>query len=122
MNLSRFSLFSICFLCLFLLVSTSWAESVKDRMAARIPAINALKDMGIVGENNRGFLEYRAGEKVQEQLVAEENSDRGKVYSAIGKSQGAPAELVGQRRARMIAESGVKGRWYQRQDGTWYRK
>ncbi len=30
------------------------AASVKERMLARIPAINALKDKGTIGENNKG--------------------------------------------------------------------
>jgi len=121
MKLSRLSFWVVFLFCIFVVTTGSQAASVKDRMAARIPAINALMDQGVLGENNQGYLEYRAA-KVQEQLVAEENSDRSKVYNAIGKKQGAPADLVGQRRAKMIAENGKKGRWYQKADGAWYQK
>jgi uncharacterized protein len=108
--------------CSLFMVAVAHSASIKDRMAARIPAINALKDQGAIGENNKGFLEYRTGNKPQPQLVADENSDRGVVYQAISKQQGAPAALVGERRAAMIAENGQAGHWYQKPDGTWYKK
>lgn len=98
------------------------ADSVKDRMLARIPAINALKDKGLIGENNRGFLEYRTGEKPQQDMVNAENQDRKTVYQAIAQSQKVDAVLVGQRRANQIAANGVKGHWFQNADGSWYKK
>jgi len=104
------------------LVTVAHSASIKDRMAARIPAINALKDQGIIGENNKGYLEYRSGNHPQQELVQAENADRATVYGAIGKSQGAPAALVGARRAKMIAENGQAGHWYQKSDGSWYKR
>ncbi len=108
--------------CALFMVSVAHSASIKDRMAARIPAINTLKDQGIIGENNKGFLEYRTGSKPQPDLIAEENKDRLIVYEAISKQQGAPAPLVGERRAAMIAENGQTGQWFQKPDGTWYKK
>ncbi len=108
--------------CSLLIVAVAHSASIKERMAARIPAINALKDQEAIGENNKGFLEYRTGGKPQSQLVADENNDRAIVYDAISKQQGAPAALVGERRAAMIVENGPGGHWYQKPDGTWYKK
>ncbi len=122
MNLSRSFYGVIALLCLFLVVPAAQSASVKERMAARVPEINALKDKGIIGENNKGYLEYRTGQRPKEQLVVAENTDREAVYQAIAKSQNASVELVGKRRANMIAESGVTGRWYQAPDGKWYKK
>lgn len=122
MHRTRFFSFFAVLVCLLLLTPAAQAASIKDRMKDRLPEINTLKDQGLVGENNRGFLEYRTGKKVKENLVASENSDRQTVYEAIGKSQGAPADLVGKRRAKMIAENGQAGHWYQKPDGSWYRK
>lgn len=121
-NISLFSHIAI-FTCLLLLLSGSAvsAASVKERMAARIPAINSLKDEGNVGENNKGLLEFR-GPKKQEQIVNGENKDRNMVYQVIAKKQGASPELVGKRRAKMIAQKGKKGHWFQRPDGSWYKK
>lgn len=122
MKLSRYFSLLILFVCLLLVVPAAHSASIKERMAARIPPIDALKDKGLVGENNQGFLEYRTGEKVKQDLIASENKDRKIVYQAIGKRQGAPAKLVGQRRAKMIAEKGEAGHWFQRANGEWYRK
>jgi len=116
---SSLFLFLSCFL---FMVSLAHFASIKERMAARIPTINALKDQGVIGENNKGFLEYRTGGSAQQAVVQAENNDRATVYAAIGKNQGAPPALVGERRAAMIAQHGQAGHWYQKPDGTWYKK
>ncbi|MCG6929729.1 MAG: YdbL family protein [Desulfofustis sp.] len=101
---------------------TAPAASIKDRMLERIPAINALKDKGVIGENNRGYLEYRSADKPEQQLVNDENSDRKAVYQSIAQQQKVDSVLVGQRRAKQIADIGQKGHWFQKPDGTWYQK
>ena len=104
-----------------LLVNPVSSASIKDRMAGRIPAITQLKDSGVIGETNSGYLEFR-GAKKSEDLVADENKDRSTVYNAIAKKQGASADLVGKRRAKMIAQKGKAGQWFQKADGSWYKK
>ena len=91
-------------------------------MAGRIPAINSLKDQGAIGENSKGYLEYRAAKKPQLDLVNGENKDRGTVYAAIGKKQKVSAALVGQRRAKMIVNNGKSGHWFQKANGAWFKK
>lgn len=100
----------------------SQGASIKDRMAARIPVINSLKAAGVVGENNQGLLEFRSGDKSKQDVVNAENSDRKKVYAAIAKKEGVKSALVGQRRAKMIAQKGQKGQWFQGANGKWYKK
>lgn len=115
--------FILLFLTTFLLsVSVAQSASIKDRLAARIPAINGLKDKGAIGENNKGFLEFRGKKQPQKNVVNAENGDRRKVYQAIGKKQGASAALVGQRRAKTIAAKSKAGHWLQKPDGGWYKK
>ena len=87
-NFSFFSFLFVVIACSLFLATSIQAASIKDRMAGRIPAINSLKDQGTIGENNMGFLEYRTGSKPKQQLVADENKDRGAVYGAIAKKQG----------------------------------
>lgn len=114
----------ICVLLLLaslLCLASTAAAGIKEQMAARIPAISALKAKGVVGENNRGLLEFRSTQE-QAAMVAKENADRLTVYAAIGQSQGVNPVLVGQRRATQIAEKGSKGEWFQRPDGSWYKK
>jgi len=120
----RFTFFPIL-LILFTLVfssTTSFAASIKDRMASRLPAITALKDKGVVGENNKGLLEYRSGNRTDQATVNAENQDRSKVYAAIAKKEGVSAALVGERRAKRLAEIGQKGHWFQDAGGNWYQK
>ncbi len=119
-----FSLLAILFCTTFLISSVSFAASAKEiqqRMKSRYPAITKLKDGGNIGENNKGFLEFR-GAKKHPDVVSAENDDRRIVYTAIAKKQKVAPELVGQRRALAIAEKGKAGHLFQRADGTWYTK
>lgn len=95
---------------------------VKERMLARVPAINNLKDKGLVGENNNGFVEFRTDARPQQDLISAENQDRKAVYAAIAKKQNVDISLVGQRRARQIRDIGGAGHWFQKPDGSWYKK
>lgn len=120
-NFFLFPSLFVIFACILLSLNSATAANIKDRMAARIPEINSLKDQGIVGENNKGILEFRAAKKKAD-IVTAENKDRAKVYKAIAKKQGATPTLVGERRAKMIADKGRKGHQFQKPDGSWYTK
>lgn len=98
------------------------SKEIKARIKARLPVINALKADGIIGENNRGYLEFIKNNKSKADVVISENQDRKKVYSAIAKQQGATVELVGKRRAKQIAERANPGHWIQDGSGNWYQK
>ena len=95
---------------------------IKERMKARIPAIVELKAQGIIGENNRGLLEFRKNDRSQATLVEAENHDRTAVYSSIARQQGASVDLVGSRRAAQIAQKARPGTWIQAPPGSWYQK
>lgn len=109
-------------LSLSFVFSCQAAQGIKERMKDRLPAINSLKDSGVIGENNQGYLEFRKDNKKEAALVADENNDREKVYAAIAKQQGVTVELVGSRRALQIAEIASPGTWLQKKDGSWYQK
>jgi uncharacterized protein YdbL (DUF1318 family) len=98
------------------------AASLKDRMLARVPAINSLKDQGLIGENNQGYLEYRASARPEQKMISDENADRKMVYTEIARSQKVDVTLVGQRRASQIRDIGAAGHWFQKPDGAWYKK
>ncbi len=122
-NRNNFKIFSCLVIAVMLLGAINCsAESIKDRMVNRLPAINGLKSQGLIGENNRGLLEYRTKQKPQQDVVGGENKDRQAVYGAIAKKQGVDPTLVGQRRAKQIADIGSPGQWFQKPDGTWYKK
>lgn len=94
--------------------------AIRSRMEQRVGQIDALKTQGIVGENNRGFLEVRSGD--DHGVSAAENADRTAVYAAIAQKTGATADAVGKARAKQIAGASAKGVWVQAENGQWAKK
>ena len=107
---------------LFFMATFVQGADIKSRMQARLPQIIKLKTQGIIGENNRGLLEFRSGNKSGANIVNAENSDRQKVYKAIAKQQGVSAMLVSQKRAQQIRGKATTGEWLQKPSGQWYKK
>lgn len=96
-------------------------DAVKARMEQRVAAVDALKDRGVAGENNRGFLEAR-GAGADQALIAAENADRRAVYAAIAAQTRQDADSVGRTRAQRIAQQSRPGVWLQGADGAWYQR
>jgi uncharacterized protein len=94
--------------------------AIRARMEQRISQIDALKTSGVLGENNRGFLEVRSGD--DQGVAAAENADRAAVYAALAKKTGATADSVGKARAKQIAGASAKGVWVQAENGQWAKK
>jgi len=99
-----------------------FADDIKTRMKNRLPTILELKAKGIVGENNKGYLEFIGGKKEKADVVAAENEDRQAVYEAIAKQQSTTVELVGKRRALQISQKADAGDWLQDASGKWYQR
>ena len=106
----------------FVVGAMAFADDIKARMKNRLPVIKQLKAQGIVGEDNKGYLQFVAGKKAKADVVAAENKDRKTVYAAIAKQQGTTADVVGQRRALQIAKKAAPGEWVQDADGKWVQK
>lgn len=106
----------------FIFTSKTYAEDIKARMQSRLPLIKELKTKGIVGENNKGYLEFVGNVRKEENVVNDENSDRREIYAAIAAQQGADVEVVGKRRAEQIAGKASSGEWLQDANGKWYKK
>jgi uncharacterized protein YdbL (DUF1318 family) len=98
------------------------AKEIRGRMIARLPEVKALKAKGLVGENNKGYLEFVGQQKEKQEIVTAENQDRQKVYQAIAKQQGTTAELVGKHRAIQIAAKAQPGTWLQDAESKWFKK
>jgi uncharacterized protein YdbL (DUF1318 family) len=96
-------------------------EELKARMLKRVDVINSLKAKGVVGENNRGYLEFR-GPKENADVVDAENQDRKTVYAAIAKQQGTGIDVVEKHRAAQIERIAKPGTWLQDANGKWYKK
>jgi uncharacterized protein YdbL (DUF1318 family) len=113
-------LFCGLLLSLFGFSGVSLGQDIKARMKARLPDITVLKAQGVVGENNKGLLEFLGKHRDKEEVIKAENADRQEVYSTIAGKQGTSAELVGKRRALQIAEKAQAGEWIQNEAGMWY--
>ncbi|MFA4944672.1 MAG: DUF1318 domain-containing protein [Lentisphaeria bacterium] len=101
------------------------AAVLKQRMAERLPPLTQWKAQGILGENNRGLLEFMAGAARQpaaEKAVAAENADRLAVYGKIARKNNSTAEAVGKARAQQIAAQAPPGSWLQDATGDWRQK
>jgi uncharacterized protein YdbL (DUF1318 family) len=123
MNIKAFSVVVISLLVvLFTTVASSLSEDTKSRMKERLPIIIELKAKEIVGEDNRGYLQFVGTKREQEDVVTAENNDRKSVYSDIAKKQGATVDFVGRRRAKQIVEKATKGEFLQDESGKWYKK
>ena len=103
----------------FVLGVSAFADDIKARMKNRLPVIKELKAQGIVGEDNKGYLQFVGGDKAKADVVAAENKDRQTVYTAIAKQQGTTAELVGKRRALQLAKKANSGEWVRDAAGNW---
>lgn len=112
----------LCLLGISSTYSAAFAENLKERFKARLPIIKVLKQKHIVGENNKGFLEFITNKKEKKDVVDAENSDRSKVYSAIAKREGTTMEVVGVHRAAQIEKKADPGEWLQDARGRWYQK
>jgi len=108
--------------CLAFLATAVWAGDIKSRMRERLPAIVKMKDQGIVGENNQGYLTALKSAGDKQGVIDAENKDRGRIYRAIAKKQGTSAKLVGQRRALQIFEKADAGTMLQNKNGKWVKK
>ena len=96
------------------------AQGIKERMRARLPIIKALKSRQIIGESNRGYLEFVGSKKERQDVVNAENSDRRTVYSAIARQQGTTVGIVEKHRAVQIHQKAARGEWLQDAGGRWH--
>jgi uncharacterized protein len=99
-----------------------FAQGIKERMKERLPVIAELKKQGIVGENNRGYLEFVGSSTRHETLIAQENQDRKTIYTHIAAQQNTQLVVVEKNRAVQLAERAAPGTYVQRPDGTWIQK
>lgn len=112
------------FLCVFLCLPAAAidTDAILSRMEKRVPETVPLFQKGVIGENNKGFLEFLKPDKSKESIINEENTDRLSIYKYIALKQDTSVELVGKRRAEQIAKKASYGEWLQLPDGKWHQK
>lgn len=108
----------LLFLSVFVIAFNTMGMDSTQRLAI----IKGLKLKGIVGENNKGMLEFRSGDKKAEAVVEEENSNRLKIYKETAQKSGLSVDAVGAQRAAQIAKEESSEVWLQDENGKWYQK
>jgi uncharacterized protein YdbL (DUF1318 family) len=115
-------IFVLLIVCLIVSSQFVCAAGIKERMKQRLPAIADLKSKGIIGENNKGYLGFITGKRVQEEVVAAENKDRKKVYEHFAKQQNTTIDVVEKVQAKRKADKAKPGQFYQNNTGKWIKK
>ena len=118
----RLLLLSLVFAGAVVLIRAEDLSAVRTRMEQRLSKIDDLKSQGIIGENNRGFVEVRGGDAEAAAVVSSENTDRQAAYAGLAKQTGTSAEQVGRARAKQLATASAAGVWIQKEDGSWAKK
>lgn len=106
----------------FVFCATGFSAGIKERMKQRLPQIVDLKNKGIVGETNTGYLGFVTAKKEKQDVVAAENQDRKDIYTQIAKQQNVSIQLVQKRRATSLFSNGITGHYYQNEAGAWVKK
>lgn len=97
--------------------------AIQERMKGRIAQVDEMKLAGVVGENNKGFLEQRAAlNPAQTGVLTAENTDRRALYNLLAGRLGLSVAVVGEQRASNVRERSAPGVWLQGADGAWYKK
>lgn len=111
------------FACGPLATAAESLAAVKARMEQRLDSLGGLKDRGVAGENNRGFLEIRGNASgSDQQVISDENADRRTVYAALAAQTGTSADAVGRQRAQQLSSLARRGHWVQDPNGAWRQK
>jgi uncharacterized protein len=113
-------------------VSSPAVTRIKQSMAARFGELEKFFASGAVGLTKDGMIDVRDINAVAlpdratvKRLVAEDNADRGQLYSEIAKASNHPeweADIKKSFARRWVATGAKAGWYYQGDDGSWKQK
>ena len=105
-----------------LLAANAKKDELKKRFQERYPAIRELKEKGVVGETDEGYLDW-VGKKDSKstQLVDDENSDRKELYALLAKETHESPENVAKHAAQRNFEKAKVGE-YLKVGSKWHKK
>jgi uncharacterized protein YdbL (DUF1318 family) len=101
---------------------TPAVKSALESRKARFGELKALKTKGMVGENNRGYVQVMGGGSAVKALVNAENRDRKFVYESIVEQNGIDADglaTVEKVFARVQRDKAERGEKVQDESGQW---
>ena len=103
---------------------TPQVKQALDGRKDRFSQLRSLKASGVVGENNKGYVEVLGGDSQVASIVAAENNDRRVVYQAIASQNGLEGALstIESAFADVQAEKADAGDKIQTANGAWVSK
>ena len=103
---------------------TPEVHAALDGRKARFEALRALKDQGIIGENNHGYVEALSDDQQAKDLVKAENKDRKFIYKTIEQQNNLTdaMETIEKVFAQVQHDKAMAGDKIQDDNGQWVTK
>lgn len=103
---------------------TPQVKAALDARRDRYHEIQQLKQEGLIGENNRGYLELLKPSSAAAKAVEAENKDRRLIYQTIADQNGLKdsLDIIEKTFAEVRREKALAGEWIQLPSGEWVQK
>ena len=104
---------------------TPEVKSALDSRRGRFDELKQLKAQGVVGENNKGYVEVITHDGDAKMVVDAENKDRNFIYKTIAEQNGLPSDALSTIEtvfAQVQRNKAVSGDKIQNPDGSWATK
>ena len=103
---------------------TPEVQAALDGRKARFEELRALKDKGIIGENNSGYVEALSDDQQAKDLVRAENKDRKFIYKTIEQQNNLTdaMETIEKVFAQVQHDKAIAGDKIQDNNGQWVTK
>ena len=100
---------------------TPEARQALDGRRDRYSQLRDFKSFGIIGENNRGYVEVLKDDPQANAVAADENRDRGVIYKTIAEQNGLEGALstIESAFAQVQKDKAEAGDKIQTEDGSW---
>jgi uncharacterized protein YdbL (DUF1318 family) len=103
---------------------TDEVKMALENRRQRYDQLKALKAKGLIGENNRGYLEVLSDQEGAQSLVNEENRDRRIIYETIAEQNDLKQafETIEKVFAQVQRDKAESGEMIQLENGQWTKK
>ena len=103
---------------------TKEVQAALDARRARYDTLKSFKKQGIVGENNKGYVQVLESNAEASKLVDQENKDRKVIYQTIAEQNNlqGQSEAIEGVFAQVQNDKAESGEMVQKSDGTWVKK
>jgi len=103
---------------------TPEVQQALDGRKGRYSQLSEFKAQGVIGENNRGYVELLTDDSGAQRIVDQENRDRKTIYTTIARQNGIEDELGTIERvfAQVQRDKASDGEMVQSEEGEWTKK